>query len=393
MKRLLATALTVVLLFAVTAWARTDAALSAGAEVPTVETAVTAIQKYGNLELALSTGALLNLGYEYGDVVTVTVGGQALDMPLGSGYSDVDSGEMILRAAGDGGGGVITVAINMGDLATACGIAVKTAVEEAPGYRWDLLVEEPVTVAIALKEKGGYADEYLLRQLVRTAQREDYPHLTDEEYANFRGIGTAGMGIGALYRSSSPLNPELGRSRQADEALNNAGVQTVMNLCDTEEAMRGFEDYPTSYYSQRDVIALNMGVDFAAPDFREKLAQGLAFFATHEGPYLVHCKEGKDRCGFVCAILECLMGAPADEVAADYMVTYYNYYGVEPGSEQYEAIVNSNIRKSLERAFGVENLWEADLAACAEEYLRALGLSDETIASLRHNLSRPWGQE
>ena len=358
-----------------------------------METAVTAIQKYGNLELALSTGALLSLGYEYGDVVTVTVGGQALDMPLGSGYSDVDSGEMILRAAGDGGGGVITVAINMGDLATACGIAARTAVEEAPGYRWDLLVEEPVTVAIALKEKGGYADEYLLRQLVRTAQREDYPHLTDEEYANFRGVGTTGMGIGALYRSSSPLNPELGRSRQADEALNNAGVQTVMNLCDTEEAMRGFEDYPTSYYSQRDVIALNMGVDFAAPDFREKLAQGLAFFATHEGPYLVHCKEGKDRCGFVCAILECLMGAPADEVAADYMVTYYNYYGVKPGSEQYEAIVNSNIRKSLERAFGVENLREADLAACAEEYLRALGLSDETIAALRHNLSRPWGQE
>ena len=29
------------------------------------------------------------------------------------------------------------------------------------------------------------------------------------------------------------------------------------------------------------------------------------------------------------------MGADADEVVADYMQTYLNFYGLEPGTEQY----------------------------------------------------------
>ena len=34
--------------------------------------------------------------------------------------------------------------------------------------------------------------------------------------------------------------------------------------------------------------------------------------ASHEGPYLIHCTEGKDRTGFVSALLECLIGAGAE---------------------------------------------------------------------------------
>ena len=91
--------------------------------------------------------------------------------------------------------------------------------------------------------------------------------------------------------------------------------------------------------------------------------------------YYVHCTEGKDRAGFVSALLECFMGASYDEVVADYMVTYKNYYGVEPGTDKYEAIAASNIIKSLEKAFGVEDLKTADLKAEAEEYIKEIGLN------------------
>ena len=37
------------------------------------------------------------------------------------------------------------------------------------------------------------------------------------------------------------------------------------------------------------------------------------------------------------------MGATYDEVVADYMTTYVNYYHLEEGGEQYEAVKNSNI--------------------------------------------------
>ena len=129
-------------------------------------------------------------------------------------------------------------------------------------------------------------------------------------------------------------------------------------------------------------------MDFAAEDFRAGLAKGLRFIGTQEGPYLVHCNEGKDRAGFVSAILECLMGAAEEEIVADYMVTFYNYYGVEPGTEQYEIVANSNIRKSLCTAFGLASLEGADLRLCAEAYLAGIGLTQAEINSLRANLAK-----
>ena len=370
------------------------AAAAAESAVPTVETDVSEIQKYGNLVLAVTAKSLQDQGYEAGDMLTVGLVGQELDMPLGTNYSDVDNGQMICRMVDDGGtdDNRVILAINMGDLASTLGIAEKTTIDEDPGYRWDYKVDQPVAVTVSLKEKGGYADELMVHQLVRTNNREDYANLTDEEYANFRNVTTTGMGSWALFRSSSPVDPELNRNKEADEALNNAGVRTVMNLADSESQMKSYEGYSESYYSQRDVIPLNLAIDFFSDEFSEGLAKGMAFFASHEGPYLVHCKEGKDRAGITSAVLECLMGATAEEVAADYMVTYYNYYGIEPGTDKYEAIRKGNIDKNLARLFGVDDIYSADLQSGAEEYLRSIGLEDDTIAQLKENLGKSWAE-
>lgn len=365
-------------------------ALALAEDAARIETDVADIQKYGNLVLSISADALLSQGYAYGDVVTVTVAGQACDMPVGSNYSDVDNGEMVCRVieAGDDGKSYVILAINMGDLATTLGIAQKATIDEEPGYRWDYAepYQDGVDVAIAMKEKGGYADEYMIHQLARSNERADYPDLTDEEYANFRNVATTGMGKNVLYRSSSPINPELNRNKEADAAVNAAGIRTVMNLADNAEGMKSYEDYGYSYYSGLDVIPLNLGVDFTAPDFMAGIAEGFRFLAAHDGPYLVHCTEGKDRAGFTAAMLECLMGATADEVIADYMVTYHNYYGVEPGTEQYDVIVRSNIARSLATAFGIEDIAEADLAACARAWLEAAGMTADEIDALREKL-------
>ena len=109
--------------------------------------------------------------------------------------------------------------------------------------------------------------------------------------------------------------------------------------------------------------------------------------SSNEGPYLVHCTEGKDRAGFVSALLSCLMGASYEEVLADYMVTYDNYYGIKPGTDKYQAIADSNIVKSLKLAFGVDDLTAVNLAAEAEEYLQSIGLRSDEIAALKANLS------
>ncbi len=351
--------------------------------------AVTEIQKYGNMLLDVKGSDLLAAGFAYGDLVTVTILGTDYDMPIGSNYSDVDQGSMICRVVvkedAEAPEDYALLAINMGDLATTAGVATKSATEEAPGYLWTLNegVEEPVTVTITLKEAGAFYDRWMMNQLVRSENREDYPDLTDEEFANFRAITTTGVAAGRLYRSSSPVNPEIGRNTYADAAAAAAGIKTFVNLADNAETMQAYEGFAESYYSGQNIIGLNLGVDFAAADFGEGLANGFRFIASHEGPYLVHCTEGKDRAGFTAAILECLMGADADEVTADYMVTYFNYYGVEPGTEQYDVIAGANIRKSLATAFGVESIEGQDLAALAESYLQSIGLSADEIAALK----------
>ena len=71
-----------------------------------------------------------------------------------------------------------------------------------------------------------------------------------------------------------------------------------------------------------------MGVDFAAEEFNAKLKTGLVYLIDNEGPYLIHCNEGKDRAGFVAALLEALGGAEAEEIVEDYMLSYENYYHV-----------------------------------------------------------------
>ena len=358
----------------------------------TEEVTVIDIQKYGNLMLSLPGSELLARGFAYGDIVNVTINGQVYEMPIGSSFSDVDQGSMICRVVikEDLGEDYIVLAINMGDFATTAGIATKEKIEADPGFVWHYNegVAEPVAVAIEMKEPGGYYDQWVMHQLVRSENREDYPGLTDAEFANFRAVEMGDIAPGRLYRSSSPVNPEINRSAYADEAAKAAGVKTFINLADNEETLLGYEGFHDSYYSRQNRIALNLGVDFAAEDFRAGLAKGLRFIGTQEGPYLVHCNEGKDRAGFVSAILECLMGAAEEEIVADYMVTFYNYYGVEPGTEQYEIVANSNIRKSLCTAFGLASLEGADLRLCAEAYLAGIGLTQAEINSLRANLAK-----
>ncbi|MBQ9944373.1 MAG: tyrosine-protein phosphatase, partial [Clostridia bacterium] len=203
---------------------------------------------------------------------------------------------------------------------------------------------------------------------------------------NFRAVKTTGMGENKLYRSSSPINPELNRNAYADAAIQAAGVKTIVNLADNQEDAASYEGYTDSYYAGQNVIYLCLGVDFKAADFGEGLANGLRFLSANEGPYLIHCTEGKDRAGFTIAVLECLMGASYQEVVGDYMVTYDNYYGVAEGTDKYNAIAESNIIASLKAAYGTDDLTKANLSECARNYLLSIGMTDAEIDALIERL-------
>ena len=337
---------------------------------------VVEVQKYGNLTMDLKPAEFYEAGFELGDILKVTVGDQELEVPFVTSYSDVDTNSLLVRDDKDAN--LIVVAINMGDFAET--------------YNVDVGDE----VTFSLLEKEGYLSEYLLHQLERTNKRSDYA--TDSIYANFRSIATTGINAGLLYRSSSPINNTLNRAQYTDDLTEAVGVKTVINLSDSEEAAEEYmaeqgpkADYYKSLYDEGQVITLNMGVDITSEDFGKKLAEGLRFLNENEGPYLIHCTEGKDRAGFVAALLEALMGASLDEIVTDYMTTYENYYKIEEGSEQYNAVADSNIRVSVTTVIvGAEkgtDISDVDLAKAAEDYLKSIGMTTDEIATLKDNLS------
>lgn len=371
---------------------------SAFAEVdggePKITTEVVGIKKYGHLVAEISTQDVLAAGFEYGDLLTITVADRSFEMPLCRDYSDVDMYSLLCRLDYDpeAGDDDVLIAINGDDFATKMGFAQKIPTDEDPGYRWEYAqgLPSPLPVTIEIKEKGGYLVEYALHRLERSEAREDYPQLTDAEFANFREMKAPEMGEGILYRSSSPLNPQLGRNKQADAALCAAGVRTVVNLSEDETTMRAYEGFAETCYAKCNVIALNLGMDVGSESFRTGLAKGLRFMIDSEGPYLLHCNEGKDRTGIVCALLEALMGASLEEVCADYMESYTNYYGILPGSEKYELICSRNCISMLTQLFQTDaaELESANLYEGAWEYLRCCGLNDDEIHALMEKLAQ-----
>jgi protein tyrosine/serine phosphatase len=342
----------------------------------TVTGTILGLDKYGNATLDLLTEALLDAGFEFGDMLQVEVAGVTFQAPFVTAYSDVDVGSLLVRGPGGEPAANAMLAVNMGNFAGTYGVA------EGGG------------VSISLAEKGSYLSEWLIRQLKRTNERSDYP--TDEVFANFRAVNTGQMGKGIYYRSSSPVNNELQRAAYADALMKSAGIRTVINLADGQDELDDYlcqPDFNSPYYQELyqegRVVLLNMGVDFRSADFQGKLKSGLEFLIAHEGPYLIHCNEGKDRAGFVSALLEALVGSTVQEIKEDYMITYMNYYGVEYGSEQYEKIAESNVLASLRDIAGLPagaSLEGVDLVRAAEDYLAQIGLSAEQIELLKARL-------
>ncbi|HIY21554.1 MAG TPA: S-layer homology domain-containing protein [Candidatus Flavonifractor merdigallinarum] len=337
---------------------------------------VAAVEKYGNLDLDIKPEALYTAGLELGDVLDVTVNGVSLEIPFCTAYSDVNTGETVVRDNQESD--LLVVAINMGDFAGTYGVEVGDI------------------VSFTLAEKAGYLGQYQAHQLQRTNERADYS--SDEVFANFRPITVGKIAEGVLYRTSSPVNPELGRASYADDLIEKAGVQTVLNLADDAETLEsyftaeGFDSpYYQSLYEKGGVIALNMGVDYKAEDFQTKLKSGLEFMIAHEGPYAFHCTEGKDRAGFTAILLEALMGATQEEIVADYMVSYENYYHVEKGSEQYQLISEVAVGMLRDIA-GLEkgaDLTGVDLQKAAVDYLTGIGMTEQQVSDLQSRLSTP----
>lgn len=172
-----------------------------------------------------------------------------------------------------------------------------------------------------------------------------------------------------------------------------AKVNTVVNLSDSIENIKTdlvAKDFASPYYAElyknKQVLTLNMGLAYGSDEFKASIIKGLVFMSENKGPYLFHCTEGKDRTGFLAALIESLMGASKDQIVEDYMQSYNNYYGIQKGTEQYK-LISQDVLAMLKVIAGTDNLDKADLAAGANKYLLSGGVTAKQINTFKPNLS------
>jgi hypothetical protein len=331
------------------------------------------VEKYGHTVTDILVADMYAAGYALGDVLTVKfANGYTFDAPLVLAY-DVESGEYLLRT--EYGDGYVAACISYGNLGKQANLAVGDG------------------VSLSMKTKAGYLAKFELRRLERTDVRADYA--SDVVFANFREIKNGSIAGGILYRGSHPTKTEWPRAPYVSALVEKAGVETAINMSDTEDELKKYlassnsdaSAYYKKIYDAKNVVCLSMGMTYKDPVFIEKVISALRFMLSHPAPYYLHCNEGKDRTGFFAILLEALMGAKTEEITADYMLSYVNYYGVEPGTEKYGLIAKDNAEVMLKDIAGTDTLKGIDTSAAARAYLLKNGMQASEIDALQKLLS------
>ncbi len=334
-------------------------------------------EETGGIRIALPADDLGLYGFSFGDGVNVAFSnGFAFEgVPYYNGEHKLYGDIMLVGHPGD---------------AT---ITLVSASGESPWY-W-AGVSEADTATISMNQVGAYRGVQEAFSHLYSYERADYG--SDEAFANFRMFAAGSMASGLCYRCASPIYNDRGRAAYAAPLLQQAGTAFVLNLSDSLDEASQFianataQGVDTSYYesllASGNVAMPNLSTDYQTREFATSLAPALATMAQHDGPYLVHCIEGKDRTGFVCMLLESLCGASYDEMVADYMVTYDNYYGINPQDKAiaYDTVRTTHIDEMFRYVAGVDDqadLTAIDYAAAARSYLMNAGMTNEQIDAL-----------
>ena len=224
----------------------------------------------------------------------------------------------------------------------------------------------------------------------RTNNREDYSD--DQSYANYREVNIGNIRQNWLYRSSSPVNNGLNRSAYVLKLMEDDQIKTIIDLADNDEEIKQFLadtaldlSYYQKIYDSGDVAMIDLGVEYLAYDFDQGMIKALRFMISHPGPYLIHCNEGKDRTGYLLIIIEGLMDAAYDQIAADYMHSYVNYYFLKEDEETYKSIEEKRFKPLIYAIGKLEkdaDLSSIDMKQLSIDYLIRNGFSQKEIDQL-----------
>ena len=347
--------------------------------------AISGDDEFGGIFIEKTIEDFNKLGFKYGDSVNIKFsnGYELKDQPYYNGYY-VDANNSLL--VGYPGYPWIKAAINYGeDLFEIAGL------------------NEDDTATITLNKKGKYLKIQEASDIHYYDEREKYD--SDTIFANFRAMNVGNIKDNILFRSASPCDNKHKRAAYTDELMKENNIQFIMNLADTDEKIQSYIDSPDfnspyflslyknkklllSFANDKSVMPLALNMNYMSEDFAKKVAVGVAAIGDSDGPYLVHCLEGKDRTGFVCIVLEALMSATYQEIVDDYMLTYSNYYHIDIKDPRYNIIKARNVDAMLNFISDGADYRSGDLSQYAKNYLKFGGLDDAKIDAVINKLKK-----
>ena len=252
--------------------------------------------------------------------------------------------------------------------------------------------DKSTKVTITLNEEGKYAKVEDTLSISYSDDRNGYT--SDEQFANFRPISVGRMKKNLVYRGASPVDNSRKRAEIVDNLLKKNNIAYNIDLADKKESLDQSKyvvhDYFKGLMDSNKALFLGMAAAYKADEFTQKMKTLFLAMVENDGPYYIHCLEGKDRTGYVCMVLEALCGATYEELIRDYFITYKNYYGIEEGTEKYETIKEIHIDEMIRYVFGFETkvgLLGAAYHTSANNYLLNVGLTQEQIDALQEKLS------
>ena len=334
---------------------------------PMLKGKISSYNEFGAAMLDFTETDMAKAGFQLGDVISITIGDKEIIMPYYDGFY-TRNGEYLC----------VAYPTYPSICFTANNIGVPKELTGLEGH----------DVVVRMKEKGGRLDVQQALSMKYTNLRDEYS-ISDAAFANARAVSAGKIASGILHRSSSPFCNDIERAYYVSEYLQQEKVRTVLNLADTKEKMSTYDMPPYSHqlYNEGNVILCPLKADPTADDYNNRLIEALKQLPAHPAPYAVHCMEGKDRTGYVCALLEGLCGATYDEIVADYLVTYANYYLITPveNRDLCNTLVSLRLNTCLMYYAGVDNeaqLPGVDYAKAFSHYLLSHGMSQQQIDAL-----------
>lgn len=321
-----------------------------------MKTRIVFIDEKGNAHLENKDfkGGIFNLG----DSLTITVNEQTLEkVPFHSGlYCKMFGTVLVLKD------NTVFLAIRNG-----------SAKEKYNLYKGQ-------NIYIDLKLHGYYWEKENAYSFTEISDRKFYE--SEESFANFRPLF---QDSNHFYRSSSPVDDAYHRAKSVRSCVKKFGIKTIINMADTAKEYNDLvtllDDDEIDVLRNCKIYPIGNESGLYSKEFEYSILTAMKLIIESETPCMIHCRAGKRRSGFVCAILQPLYGMSAEEIMSDYMISYENNNRItyDDNPKRYDYLKDDTIKKILHHINGA-NL--NDLINSTIKYLEKLGLSHNEIKKL-----------